>query len=60
MKGVDFIQTERVDGHIWGRYKSDGYESCRNCMMVRRHDKKNSPCRGKVKLRKFEDHFTGL
>jgi hypothetical protein len=51
MSNKDFKETERVDGHIWGRYKSDKYESCKVCMMIRRRDKKNSPCKGKAKLR---------
>lgn len=46
--------TEAVDGHLWGFYRGMKYESCRNCGNIRRHDKKNSPCRGKAQLRQFE------
>jgi hypothetical protein len=42
--------TESVDGHEWGFYKKDDYETCRLCVNVRRADKKNSPCRGKAKI----------
>lgn len=58
MKPEDFKETERVDGHIWGRYKQDKYETCLHCMMIRRADRKNSPCKGKVKLRPMEKFFS--
>lgn len=51
---TDFKETERVEGHIWGVYKQDRYESCLLCMMIRRKDKQNSPCKGPAKLRPME------
>lgn len=51
---TDFKEIERIDGHIWGFYKKDVFQCCLNCMMIRRRDKQNSPCRGKHKLRPME------
>lgn len=42
--------TEEVDGHKWGFWKGDKFECCRWCGMVRRADKRNKHCRGKVKV----------
>lgn len=54
MKEEDWKDTERDDGHRWGIYREDAYESCRECMMIRRRDRMNKPCRGKAKLRPME------
>lgn len=50
MKSGDWIATESVDGHEWGFHRSDAYESCRICCMMRRADKKHSPCTGRPKV----------
>lgn len=42
--------TEDKDGHNWGVYGDDKYESCRRCGYIRRRDDKNKPCREEVKV----------
>lgn len=48
----NFTVTEVVDGHVWGNNSSliPG-EHCRICLMMRRADKANRPCKGPQKLR---------
>lgn len=42
--------TEKKNGHVWGVYRNDEFESCSLCGIIRRADDKNSPCVGKVKI----------
>jgi hypothetical protein len=42
--------TALVDGHEWGFYGALKYECCLYCGMIRRADKKNSPCKGKAEI----------
>ena len=39
-----------MSGHLWFQAKFLGYESCKNCGIIRRADGKNSPCKGVVKV----------
>lgn len=44
-----------MTGHNWG--PSDGlikYPFCRNCLVIRRRDDMNGPCKGQAKLRPME------
>jgi len=50
----NFRFTEIKDGHVWGFWKQDTFQTCGRCMMIRRRDDKNSSCRGKAKLRSIE------
>ena len=56
MKGGDFTEVEAIDGHRWGTFTASSvlggrdWQVCFNCGMIRRADKKNSPCKGKVKV----------
>lgn len=51
-----FVTTEEVDGHRWGTFVAPpllggkDFECCANCGMIRRADKKNTPCKGAVKV----------
>lgn len=47
---IEWIPTEEENGHKWGRYKDDPFESCRECCYVRRRDKVSRPCKGRVKI----------
>lgn len=46
-----WLMVEKKDGHWWGFWKSDTFQCCRICGMIRRADDKNQPCKGKPKLR---------
>lgn len=52
----DFITTEEVDGHRWGRFTAPpllgvkDWEVCFICGMIRRADKKNKPCKGQTHI----------
>ena len=46
-----FTVSEEVDGHCWGimadsALRMGKWESCLYCMMVRRRDNSNAPCKG--------------
>lgn len=48
-----FEVTEVIDGHVWGVSPQSAIkgEFCRICLMMRRRDKKNQPCKGPQELR---------
>lgn len=46
--------TEEKEGHQWGFWKQDQFQCCQLCGIIRRADDKNSPCKGKAKLRPME------
>lgn len=53
--GKRFTVTEEVDGHCWGILADSvlsmgKWESCLYCMMIRRSDKQNPPCKGPQKI----------
>ena len=52
--GKQFTVTEEIDGHCWGIINSSlavvRHESCLYCMMIRRADGKNTPCKGPQKI----------
>lgn len=50
----DFWFSELDGGHVWGHFKQDKFQTCARCMLIRRADKKNRPCQGKVKLRSMD------
>ena len=37
--------------HLWRKDAKTGWEYCRLCLVIRRADDKNKPCKGVVKLR---------
>jgi len=41
-------------GHIWGRRANWKWVTCLRCMLIRRADKQNGPCRGESQLRQPE------
>lgn len=51
-----FLETESENGHRWGKFTASSvlggkdWEVCFNCGMIRRKDKKNSPCNGQVQV----------
>lgn len=40
----------QVGEHAWFKYKTDSFDSCAKCGIVRRKDGLNKPCSGIVKL----------
>ena len=48
-----FEVTEVIDGHVWGTSPQSAIkgEFCRICLMMRRRDKQNQPCKGPQELR---------
>lgn len=46
------------NGHEWVLFEvssSGNIPSCRFCMGIRRHDGKNSPCKGAARMRPYEE-----
>ena len=46
----DWKTVEHKDGHWWGHWMRDPWQSCRICGRDRRADDKNKPCRGPAEI----------
>lgn len=49
---IPFTVTEIAGGHVWGNFLESFIvgECCRICGIMRRRDKKNSPCLGAARI----------
>lgn len=47
----DFVLVEQKDGHFWGVYKDDKYQTCRLCGFIRPIGDTKKSCKGKPELR---------
>lgn len=43
--------------HVWKKDERFNWDYCELCHVVRRIDDKNRPCKGKYKLRPFEEQL---
>lgn len=61
MTAKEFEVIEEVEGHRWGRFTATpllggkDWVVCFNCGMIRRADKRNKPCRGRVQVQPRRD-----
>lgn len=46
----EWRMTEESNGHRWGHWKTDPFECCRVCGIVRRADDQNKPCHGPSRI----------
>lgn len=45
-----YDKCEHCSKHIWFKFKDDKFESCKKCGIIRRGDKKEKECPGKISI----------